>query len=155
MARPLTWHTRLIAEENTSSEAMAWDLLDGSGLAVEGATITRVIGRVDAIWTVPGSAILPRLVAGVITHTGPDPVTWSWDGDHEYLWWGALSIDELFDPVWSTYGIGRVPLWDTEGQRILGAGESVHAIARISDFSATEPISWLVQSRVLVREPAT
>lgn len=156
MVRSRAWWSRLDSNAVRASDSIALDLLDGSGLAVAGATVQRVIGRIDARYTPEFTLGFTGLNVAVIVATTPDPATFTFSGGGDHLYMGRFVGREAVPAqpgLYTTEQLGTIPAFDVAGQRILLSGESVWAIAVISNADTASPIRFTWSLRALVLGP--
>lgn len=157
MARERAWWNQRRFDQTTDA-TFTRDLLFGSGLAVAGATVLRLIGRLEWHWQQASSSSAPQLLFGIYVTDAPDTDDLSADTGIDWLFYtevlpgasGSVEGDRVGTTVDS-----ETTSWDVDGRRVLAAGESVHLAARQFNRDVTGRVDRLTLSRVLMLTPDT
>lgn len=157
MARARVWHTHLFSAQAPSFTG-ATALLPVE-LAVEGATVVRCLG---SVMLAEPSSEAPTFIssgrAGLLvgtTATGSELTTANVNGP-DWLWLGQST---MIDPTGGAFNRqitepgGMLTRIDTQGARVLGAGENVWLVYRVDHLAGATITSLSQLVRVLVVLP--
>lgn len=157
MARIRAWSTMRFNEPD-NPDFGTFDLLSGTGLAVEGATVQRNIGRLDTEFTRGLGQGLPRCELGIIVGTEPADATIFADSDVPWLFYASFVLGpqgaSVGDRVATDFS-SSLTGWDVEGQRTLAAGETVWLAYQLAFEDETDNTWLVVANRSLVLGPET
>lgn len=152
MARTHTWWTQGLSSSNLQPPASV-DLLEGSLGAFQGATLQRLIGRVDVAFAADTAASVIRTIFGILVTDTPDPAILSTNTSVDYLWFVQFIPDPR--PVAAgdfvgSLGFDTITSWDVAGPRIIGTGESVWLLYDSNFVAATPGARFSVGNRALM-----
>lgn len=157
MARTNAWwaHSETLG---TTMDTVMFDLLTGSSLAVEGATVRRCLGTMPTSVFAALGHRKPIVRFGLLVGQGftgaeLDPVNWN---DHAWFYLTEQSFDEplpgpgvqVFTTSTDTSGS-----WDVAVNRVLGVGDSLWLLATVLHEQSAESRNYRVFARTLVTSP--
>lgn len=155
MARTLDWWT-----ERTFGRALgpdgAVDVLDGSGLAVDGATIMRALGNLHFTDEDTAAGGAPGMYYGLRVDTTADGADLARANVNSFDWLWIQSVRFYSVDLRTAGRIGSDPRsrtseWDTTSRRVLETGETLWLVWLTNGLSAT-PLHRLL-ARTLVLSP--
>lgn len=149
MVRSREWHTHIDAAVQFS-DGFTLDLLQGTPLAAAGTTIQRCLGSLSARVTAGSDLTRPVIIWGVLVGAEPttDPLLPGSIDDHDWLFVRSVvaGVDQpATGEIVVTHPADVGTVWDVEGQRILGAGDSawLAATLQFEDDTGTQRFDML------------
>lgn len=156
MARERSWWSLSTDLSQWTGIQHSVDLLEGSGLAVPGATIQRVIGRVDVQGIKASQTAATILYVSLLAASSAQLGQILGRNSLDYLAWLSVPLDRPESLKGDT--VGTEPWWDSTevdsaGQRRLVAGESLWLGLRSIRLDPTAGYQGRITFRTLVLLP--